>query len=82
MYIKYIMYIYNMEATIINLNNSYEIVKARNLFSLSKKLLKMRINISEVDLLFISMSAGYTQINQSSNRKTQFRTCRIKIENK
>ena len=69
-----------MKATIVYLNNSHEVITARNAKSLSNKLYKIRIKVSEIDLLFMSMTKGYTQVESCENRKTFFKSCRINIE--
>jgi hypothetical protein len=56
-----------MKATIVYLNSEYKVITARNNKSLSNKLAKMKIIVSEIDLLFMSMTAGYTQVDSPMN---------------
>ena len=69
-----------MKATILYMNNESEIITARNAKSLSNKLYKKRVMISEIDIILLSLKAGYSDIDRYENRKTIFKSCRINIQ--
>ena len=69
-----------MEATIVYLNNEHEKISARNYLSMSNKLSKKNIVVSVADLLFMSMSCGYKQVDTTKTQRKPSTHVRLKIE--